>query len=409
MAEDDTLYGSWGNDSVDGGDGNDSVNGGWGNDILRGGDGDDTLFSSFGDDTLIGGAGNDILRGWISNDPNAVRYTGDQKETFVFRDDHGHDTIDNFEDGTDLIRLDGVFDFSSQVTVVDAEGDAIITWKGGTVTVENINGSSLTVVDFGLPEKTISGSDVNDTNQTLTITDEGELIIGLGGTDSLNGLGGNDVLLGGAGNDTLNGAADEDTIKGGGGDDSINGGAGADTLDGWRGNDSLYGDAGDDVLYGGIGNDKLIGGGDTGEDSLYGGVGNDNLDGGAGDDSLAGGSGDDTLMGGLGNDTLKGWTGTDMMTGGGGADEFVFNARFHKGGNTGFDDDVIIDFDKDQGDKIKITSGGRVNKENFGDLLDIDASEENANNTEIMWNGGKLTLQGFDDHTLLTVDDFIFG
>ena len=109
---------------------------------------------------------------------------------------------------------------------------------------------------------------------------------------------------------------------------------------------------------------------------------------------------------------MKGWTGSDTMEGGDGADVFVFNARIHQGSNTGFDDDVIIDFE-DGVDKIKITSGGRVNKENFGELLeekllDINASEKNANDTEIIWNREKLTLRNFD-HESLTVDDFIFG
>ena len=372
------ILGGDGHDTIHGGTGNDFLDGGANNDVLDGGIGNDTLWGGDNDDTIHGGTGNDFLDGGRGDD------------TFMFSNDNGHDTINNFEDGTDGIRLDGVFDFSAQVTIEDAGDDAIITWKGGTVTVENINRSSLTFVDFGLPEETILGDENDNRNDTLAGDGKAELIRGLSGNDSLSGGAGNDIIKGGSGGDTLNGDA------------------GDDVLDGWRGNDTLNGGEGDDLLYGSRGNDILLGGNGEGNDSLYGGSGNDSLDGEAGNDSLAGGMGNDELVGGAGNDTLKGWTGTDMMTGGAGADLFVFNARFHKGGNTGFDSDIIIDFE-DGVDKIKITSGLRVTKDNFGVHLEIsDAGGETGNDTEIIWNDGKLTLQNFD-HALLTADDFIFG
>lgn len=45
------------------------------------------------------------------------------------------------------------------------------------------------------------------------------------------------------------------------GDDTLNGGKGADLLQGDEGNDILYGNGGGDILYGGAGNDRLNGGG----------------------------------------------------------------------------------------------------------------------------------------------------
>ncbi|WP_095151683.1 retention module-containing protein [Pseudomonas sp. Irchel s3b5] len=93
---------------------------------------------------------------------------------------------------------------------------------------------------------------------------------------------------------------------------------------------------GGDTLLGGAGNDIIFGQG--GIDTLYGGTGNDILLGGTGDDMLDGGDGNDVLLGGKGNDTL---------IGGLGGDTFVWKA-----GDTG--NDVIKDFNADQGDRIDL-------------------------------------------------------
>jgi Ca2+-binding RTX toxin-like protein len=71
---------------------------------------------------------------------------------------------------------------------------------------------------------------------------------------------------------------------------------------GLQGDDTLTGGTGDDQIYGGDGNDILNGG--DGDDLLFGGDGNDTLDGGAGNDILDGGEGADQLTGGLGADTF---------------------------------------------------------------------------------------------------------
>jgi hypothetical protein len=97
----------------------------------------------------------------------------------------------------------------------------------------------------------------------------------------------------------------------------------------------------DDTLIGKSGDDRLFG--NDGNDFLAGGSGNDKLDGGSGDDFLSGGDGNDALSGGNGKDTLVGGAGDDFMVGGNGADSFwVFG-----GGN-----DVIQDFNPQEGDKL---------------------------------------------------------
>ncbi|MEQ1731543.1 MAG: hypothetical protein ABL982_24490, partial [Vicinamibacterales bacterium] len=80
-------------------------------------------------------------------------------------------------------------------------------------------------------------------NDTVTGTDEANIIITDGGTDNVNGKAGNDKIDLGTGNDKATGGRGNDTILGG-----------AD-------NDTLTGDTGDDVLDGGTGQDKMTGGG----------------------------------------------------------------------------------------------------------------------------------------------------
>uniref|UniRef100_UPI004048BC5C VCBS domain-containing protein n=1 Tax=Polynucleobacter sp. TaxID=2029855 RepID=UPI004048BC5C len=116
-------------------------------------------------------------------------------------------------------------------------------------------------------------------NDTETLSDNSEIVAGLGGNDTVNTAGGNDKYIGGSGVDTVRGGA---------------------------GNDHLYGYGGNDLLYGDAGNDKLNGG-----------KGDDQLDGGLGDDELLGGAGNDTIVGGGGSDTITAGTGDDVITVGG--------------------------------------------------------------------------------------------
>lgn len=177
-----------------------------------------------------------------------------------------------------------------------------------------------------------SGSD------SATANDNGNVIMGGLGTDS---------ILGGSGNDHLYGAAA--SALPGDGADSINGGAGSDYLQGNAGDDVLNGQDGSDRIFGGQGNDRIDGGngndtvnGNLGNDSIVGGAGNDSIRGGQGDDSLSGATGDDVLLGDLGSDTLAGGAGIDRLTGGADADLFVFvdgDASF-----TGAAIDSISDF-----------------------------------------------------------------
>lgn len=126
------------------------------------------------------------------------------------------------------------------------------------------------------------------------------------------------------------------------------GGPGNDTLlAGHQGNSLLSGDGGNDTLQGGGGHDALFGG--AGVDDLRGGEGHDLLSGGADDDALNGEGGRDLLLGGFGDDKLDGGQdgAVDVLVGGPGADAFfIFDGE----------DDVLADFNPDEGDEVFLPS-----------------------------------------------------
>ena len=187
---------------------------------------------------------------------------------------------------------------------------------------------------------------LNGTNRGETfdasngVTDDGDVISGGGGDDTIFGLGGSDTILGGPGDDNITGGAGADTIDGGTSwvsfdtaryDDSPEGvnvslatgtGRGGDAegdtlihiedLAGSSHDDTLIGDDLSNVLIGGDGNDRLEGGG--GVDFLHGQFGNDTILGGNGGDFLQGDEGDDVLIGGFGHDVLDGGNGIDTAS-----------------------------------------------------------------------------------------------
>lgn len=120
-ALDNEIGGNLGNDALYGGGGNDSLRGGYGNDTLYGGDGDDILDGNFqggifgnpgkfsDDDDLVGGAGRDIF-------------------VFNVRGEWGRDTISDFEDGVDKIRIVGAT--KDDMQIVNLDGRPHISFEG---------------------------------------------------------------------------------------------------------------------------------------------------------------------------------------------------------------------------------------------------------------------------------------
>ena len=88
------LKGSDKADLLVGGTEADSLYGGDAGDTMNGDDGHDVLYGEDGDDVLDGGAGHDTLTG------------GDGADHFVFKGSWGYDTITDFEDGIDTIKIE---------------------------------------------------------------------------------------------------------------------------------------------------------------------------------------------------------------------------------------------------------------------------------------------------------------
>ncbi len=148
-------------------------------------------------------------------------------------------------------------------------------------------------------------------------------------------------------------------VVGGSANDRITGSPTDDAINGSQGNDTISGEAGDDFLRGGKGNDLITGG--VGNDILIGNLGDDNLDGGAGNDFLRGGKGNDVLTGGDGNDVLVNDDGNDTFTGGSGADTFVVSTSDITTLLLQDDNDIILDFKPEEGDRIGISTSNLSN------------------------------------------------
>lgn len=128
---DDTLEGNFGSDNVSGGDGNDLLLGGTGDDTLSGGADNDTIYGNQGLDVIDGGAGDDLIRG------------GTLRDEFHFNTGGGNDTIEDFENFQDELRIDanlldgetsgqGIVDTFAQVV----NGNAVFTLNdGSTITL----------------------------------------------------------------------------------------------------------------------------------------------------------------------------------------------------------------------------------------------------------------------------------
>lgn len=254
-------------------------------------------------------------------------------------------------------------EFSGQFTYAN---DAI---TGGTLTgwkeslsdqlVFEVTGFSLPVTQF----VTWATTNNNEAAKSAILAN-GDAITGSQAIDRMRGY---------AGNDAIDGAGGEDYLRGDEGDDSIAGGAGFDDLNGNMGNDSVAGGLGPDWVVGGKDNDLLFG--DEDDDIVYGNLGNDTGDGGAGADLMRGGQENDSLSGGAGDDWLSGDRGSDTMSGGAGAD--IFNTF----GEASID--RVVDFNRGEGDRVKVESGSTYTTAQVGDDVVISLS-----------GGAQMTLAG---------------
>jgi hypothetical protein len=152
LEDDDRLYGEAGNDTLFGNDGNDLLYGGNGNDSLLGGNGSDRLYGDAGNDRLFGDAGNDILYGGAGDDllyggAGSDRLYGDAgRDTFVLAPGMGADTIYGFEDGVDLLRLDGGLSFND-LKIVQLGTSTQISSAGTGEILASLNNTNSTLIN----------------------------------------------------------------------------------------------------------------------------------------------------------------------------------------------------------------------------------------------------------------------
>ena len=136
------VYGSHHQDTLIG---NSSAN--W----LYGADGADTLMGGKGDDVLDGGAGNDVLEGGKGDD-SLVGGEGD--DIFVYAGRNlGHDQIEDFEAGSDIIQFlasSGLSSFAELQAAMSQDGDDTIIDLGNnsSITLHDIDMSDLDADDF---------------------------------------------------------------------------------------------------------------------------------------------------------------------------------------------------------------------------------------------------------------------
>jgi hypothetical protein len=137
---DDYAYGFGGNDTISGGSGNDRLFGQGGVDSVSGDFGLDTLSGGFGADHLDGGGQADVLRG---NNGGDFLTGGADADIFEFKAGDDSDSITDWEDGVDTIRIFG----ATSVDIVDITGGAVrIFGTNLTITVANAEAADFQIV-----------------------------------------------------------------------------------------------------------------------------------------------------------------------------------------------------------------------------------------------------------------------
>lgn len=158
----DVLKGKGGADRLDGGldddvlignAGNDTLIGAAGDDFIVGGEDADRLIGGKGRDTLNGGSGNDRIEGGRSSDDltdgngRDVVFGGSQADVFYFVADGERDYLMDFEDGLDLIHIEGVTSFAQLTIISNTPGRVVIDTGSEKLDIRDSSGT-LTSGDF---------------------------------------------------------------------------------------------------------------------------------------------------------------------------------------------------------------------------------------------------------------------
>lgn len=253
-AGDDTLKGGPGNDAIDGGPGLDLVLGGDGKDFINGGANTNEVFGGLGDDMIIAGGGNDTAFGdsgddWIEGGDGADLMIGDSGAPF-FDDPNtpGHDVLvgqngdDDYDaEGGDDIMLAGPgiernagaagYDWvSHQLDPLAADADLALSLLGVPLPAAVLR-------DRNAETEAISGAEKNDILRGDSLVprlvdaegSSGSNWLDAAGVARISGLSGllpagatangnvwgeGNIILGGGGSDTLEGRGADDILDG---------------------------------------------------------------------------------------------------------------------------------------------------------------------------------------------------
>ncbi|HEY9080489.1 beta strand repeat-containing protein [Magnetovibrio sp.] len=390
---DDTLTGTDGANVISGGAGNDWLNGRAGNDTMYGGAGDDTLVCDSALDRVDGGTGIDTANyAWAGSALN----------------------LDMIYGGSAFANIENVVGSDHDDTLTGTDDANVISggagndWLNGRAGADTLNGgagddtlicdSALDRVDGGTGNDTASyawaGSALNlDMIYGGSAFANIENVVGSDHADTLTGTNDANVISGGAGNDWLNGRAGADTLNGGAGDDTLICDSALDRVDGGTGIDTAnYAWAGSalnlDMIYGGSAFANI--------ENVVGSDHNDTLTGTNDANVISGGAGNDWLNGRAGNDTLSGGAGADSCMGGAGSDIFRYTSTSD---STSAAKDVILDFDATDANEDIYLSGMLTGIFNW---LGAGAFT-GGNNTEARFDDGTDLLQ-IDTNGDATVD-----
>lgn len=119
---DDKILGNALKNVLKGFDGADKIKGFAKGDRIVGGTGDDKLIGGGGHDKLFGGPGDDILRGGLGNDKLRG---GPGADVFIFKGNSKRDTILDFEDDIDTLRIVGYGNLSQVLAHATQVGDDV--------------------------------------------------------------------------------------------------------------------------------------------------------------------------------------------------------------------------------------------------------------------------------------------
>jgi Ca2+-binding RTX toxin-like protein len=163
----DLLLGNQGNDVTDGGIGNDTIYGGKGYDTLLGNSGDDILYGNLGHDSLFGGDGKDTLYGGIDNDillggegddflsgdlGDDTLIGGNGRDVFILQAGQGNDVIEDFQVSQDSLGLTGGLVFNQLQIVALSDSTLIKIASSGEVlaTLVGVNASGFGESNFSI-------------------------------------------------------------------------------------------------------------------------------------------------------------------------------------------------------------------------------------------------------------------